>query len=108
MVNGLSSGLGVMPPGIMADVGVGLVRLVWWTEEDMPDTRATLDDLVKGLRDGMRGYAGHLVVERCPVELKRGIDVWGDSMDGMDIMRRIKQELDPAGILNPGRFAGRI
>jgi FAD/FMN-containing dehydrogenase len=29
-------------------------------------------------------------------------------MDGMDIMRRIKQELDPAGILNPGRFAGRI
>jgi glycolate oxidase FAD binding subunit len=108
MVDSLSSGQGVMPPGIMADVGVGLVRLVWWTEENMPDTRSTLDDLVKGLRDGMRGYAGHLVVERCPVELKRSIDVWGDSMEGMDIMRRIKQELDPAGILNPGRFAGRI
>ncbi|MDP7572336.1 MAG: FAD-linked oxidase C-terminal domain-containing protein, partial [Myxococcota bacterium] len=27
---------------------------------------------------------------------------------GLDLMRSIKQRFDPAGILNPGRFAGRI
>jgi len=49
-----------------------------------------------------------VVVERCPLGVKQQIDVWGDSFDGMAIMRRIKQQFDPQGILNPGRFVGRL
>jgi glycolate oxidase FAD binding subunit len=48
------------------------------------------------------------VVERCPLSAKQQIDIWGDSFQGMEIMRRIKQNFDPLGILNPGRFVGRL
>jgi glycolate oxidase FAD binding subunit len=46
-------------------------------------------------------------VRRAPIELKRDLDVWGPvAADAFAIMQRIKREFDPAGILNPGRFAG--
>ncbi len=32
------------------------------------------------------------------------INVWGRSPNGLDVMRRIKSEFDPANILNPGRY----
>jgi len=94
--------------GVVADVGWGMVRLLWWADGVASGTGALLGGMIGRLREEARRYMGHVVVERCPLEVKGNIDVWGDSLEGMDIMRRIKQELDPAGILNPGRFAGRI
>ena len=35
----------------------------------------------------------HVVVERCSPEMKRQLDVWGDSLEGEDIMRRIKHSI---------------
>ena len=94
--------------GVVADVGSGLVRLLWWTQEGFPITLEDTEDLIGRLRRGVRHHEGHVVVERCPLEVKSKIDVWGEPLEGMAIMRRIKQELDPEGILNPGRFVGRI
>jgi FAD/FMN-containing dehydrogenase len=31
-------------------------------------------------------------------------DVWGPPPEGAALMQKIKQQFDPAGILNPGRF----
>ena len=94
--------------GMVADVGTGLVRHLWWAEGGASDISGGLESLINKMRQEARPYTRHVVIERCPNEVKGKIDVWGDSPEGMDIMRRIKQELDPAGILNPGRFAGRI
>ena len=94
--------------GMVADVGSGVVRLLWWTEDGLSPAVTLVEDIRNRLREEVGRCMGHLVVERCPLELKRRIDVWGDSAEGMTIMRRIKRELDPAGILNPGRFAGGI
>ena len=94
--------------GIVADVGSGLVRLLWWTQEGFPITLEDTEDLIGRLSRGVGHHAGHVVVERCPLEVKSKIDVWGEPIESMLIMRRIKQELDPEGILNPGRFVGRI
>ncbi|MCX8118768.1 MAG: FAD-binding oxidoreductase [Desulfobacterota bacterium] len=49
-------------------------------------------------------YEGHLVVERCPSSWKGEIEVWGPPRSDYGIMRRLKEEFDPKGILNPGRF----
>ena len=36
-----------------------------------------------------------------------GLDVWGDVGPAIESMRRLKRELDPAGVLNPGPLRGR-
>jgi glycolate oxidase FAD binding subunit len=51
---------------------------------------------------------GAFVLERAPAVLKRGIGVWGDPPPSFEVMRRLKGELDPRAILNPGRFVGGI
>ena len=94
--------------GVLADVGFGLVRLLWWAEDGISSTTADVEAIINGLRDWARRNTGYVVVERCSTEVKRNIDVWGEGLEGLAIMGRIKKELDPAGILNPGRFAGGI
>jgi glycolate oxidase FAD binding subunit len=44
------------------------------------------------------------VVARCPREAKLHFDVWGSSPTDRECMRKVKRALDPAGILNRGRF----
>ncbi|HEV2021204.1 MAG TPA: FAD-binding oxidoreductase [Terriglobales bacterium] len=44
------------------------------------------------------------VVVRCPREAKLYFDVWGSSPTDRESMRKVKRALDPAGVLNRGRF----
>ncbi|HET8523133.1 MAG TPA: FAD-binding protein [Thermomicrobiales bacterium] len=52
--------------------------------------------------------ADHVVVLAAPPAWKRSIDVWGTEPETIDVMRALKEQFDPASVLNPGRFAGRI
>jgi len=71
------------------------------------DGGALVRELILPLRSGLEGEGGSLVVEAMPVPLKVGFDVWGSVAPGaLAVMRRIKQEFDPRGVLNPGRFVG--
>jgi glycolate oxidase FAD binding subunit len=47
-------------------------------------------------------------VEAAPLAVKRGLDVFGDPGAHLSLLRRLKAEYDPHGVLNPGRFAGRL
>ena len=94
-----SSGVG---HGLTADVGTGLVRSLSWGEAHPEDLKDRLELVTRE----MRRSKGAWVVERCPPELKHGLDVWGPPPPGLEIMRRLKLALDPHGILNPGRFVG--
>ena len=44
------------------------------------------------------------VVVRCPRDAKQHFDIWGSTPTDLELMRKVKQALDPAGILNRGRF----
>jgi glycolate dehydrogenase FAD-binding subunit len=46
------------------------------------------------------------MIERCPVEVKRAVNVWPPSGDELEIARRLKKAFDPQGVLAPGRFQG--
>ena len=135
------------PPGIIADVGFGGVRLLWWEtppgppsgrgdilsnrgeiplNPPLPKGDLPIPSLTKGglggvgvnepailatigrLRELAQDLGSSVVVEHCPLSIKQQIDIWGNSFQGMEIMRRIKQNFDPLGILNPGRFVGRL
>jgi glycolate dehydrogenase FAD-binding subunit len=53
-------------------------------------------------------FEGNLVVESCPPEAKAKISVWGQQRNDLPIMRRLKEEMDPRGVMSPGRFVGGI
>ncbi len=49
--------------------------------------------------------AGGQVVSADP-ETKRMLDVWEPVGPALPWMHKLKRSFDPAGILNPGRYAG--
>jgi glycolate oxidase FAD binding subunit len=64
-------------------------------------------EIVAPLREALAAEGGSLVVERAPLYLKSAADVWGPIPDvALAVMRRLKAEFDPRGVLNPGRFVG--
>ena len=91
--------------GLVADMGLGQARLLWW---DLPEVGEGVQRLISSLRKTAVPYGGNVVVERCPRGVKANLDVWGEPVQGLAIMRRLKREFDPAAILNSGRFAGGI
>lgn len=63
---------------------------------------------VDGLRNALGPLQGKLTIESAPLELKRSCDVWGPPGPGLRLMRNIKEQFDPQGMLSPGRFVGGI
>jgi glycolate oxidase FAD binding subunit len=50
---------------------------------------------------------GSVVIERGSTALRASVDPWGPVPEAtLAVMRALKQELDPRGTLNPGRFVG--
>jgi FAD/FMN-containing dehydrogenase len=45
------------------------------------------------------------IVESAPAAWKADASMWGPVPDGLAVMCAIKQEFDPAGILNRGRLS---
>ena len=64
--------------------------------------------LISRLRRIAWDLGGSLTVERCPLELKSEVDIWGPTRDDFEVMRKLKAAWDPKGILAPGRFVGGI
>jgi glycolate dehydrogenase FAD-binding subunit len=63
---------------------------------------------LNGIRAAVHGLGGNAVVLSCPTDMKRQIDAWGPTGDAQQLMVRVKQQFDPRGILNRGRFVGGI
>jgi len=49
---------------------------------------------------------GNMVIEGAPVAVKDRLRVWGETGSDFVIMKRLKEEIDPSGIMSPGRFVG--
>ena len=92
-------------PAILADAGFGGGRLIWWNDVSQEDP-VQLTQHLRDIQADAVASGGSAIVETCPPETKALVDVWGPDPSGMDIMRRIKRQFDPRGILNPGRFVG--
>jgi glycolate oxidase FAD binding subunit len=86
-------------------VGVGWLRLEKEGDGAAPDV---FPNAIAELRQGLEARGGSLVVLRCPLVVKSELDVWGSPGDALPVMKSIKEQFDPAGVLNPGRFVGGI
>jgi FAD/FMN-containing dehydrogenase len=56
------------------------------------------------LRQTAEDRGGSLVLEQAPVEIKRACDAWGSFGSAGELMKRVKQQLDPQSVLSPGRI----
>jgi glycolate oxidase FAD binding subunit len=88
---------------IRAHMGHGHALLRW----QAPGKAASLH-LAMSLRRQAEAIGGNLVVWRAPMEVRAEFDVWGNTGEGLPLMRRVKAQFDPNNILNPGRFVGGI
>jgi glycolate dehydrogenase FAD-binding subunit len=84
---------------VVQATGIGCVHL-----EGEPSTIASV---FKSLRAEIARTGGSLVVAHRPATMPP-LDAWGEPGDTLPLMRAIKQQLDPATTLNPGRFVGGI
>jgi glycolate oxidase FAD binding subunit len=90
-------------PGILvqAHAGSGIVR-GHFTNPDLTEQAAA--SILKELRSLAVVAQGNLILPHCPLPWKRSLPVWGDPPANLWLMRRVKEQLDPGRLFNPGRF----
>lgn len=64
--------------------------------------------LLAAARAAAASAGGTLRIEAAPLALRAEHDVFGDPGPRLALLRRLKSAFDPASLLNPGRFAGRL
>jgi len=90
-----------------AHAGVGVVSGALFSARASQET-APIAAALAEWREIARGAGGHATLEWAPLALKAEVAVWDDPGPAGRVMRRIKAQLDPKNILNPGRFVAGI
>jgi len=88
--------------------GNGILYSYILSEKNLRSKIGSFIELIEKLKSEAVKNEGNLVVESSPLSIKKKVDVWGQSRSDYEIMHRLKEQIDPAGILNPGRFIGGI
>jgi glycolate oxidase FAD binding subunit len=82
--------------------------LTSYVMENGSEKRESIIDLIGKFTAEAARHSGNLIVETCLPEMKEKVNVWGQTRSDYGVMRRLKEEMDPNGVLNPGRFVGGI
>ena len=90
-----------------AHAGVGVVTGALAPVGGRHDVQAVVD-VLREWRSIARACTGSAVLETAPLAVKEAVGVWDDAGAAGRIMQRIKHELDPHNLLNPGRFVAGI
>src|SRR5262249_55645175 len=91
-----------------AHAGSGIATLLLTPGESTARGAAGPVKALAGLRDQARAAGGGLGVGGAPLAVQEEISVWDAPGASVRLMERIKGQLDPKGIMNPGRFVGGI
>ena len=93
------------PVRLLARAGNGILYAAFEGDTVPDDQILSLVDWIRVHATGNNGFA---IVEKIPPALKERANVWGTVGKAFPLMQRLKETLDPKGILNPGRFVGGI
>ncbi len=70
------------------------------------EDEAAVDSVLQSAGLAASAGGGHFAIEDAPDWAKKGRDVFGAPDSLLPLFRALKQQYDPGGVLNPGRFAG--
>ena len=87
---------------VLAHAGIGLTYVAS-PPEHVPALASALERAVAS-GDPADGLGGYVVVEAAPAALKPSLPVWGQAPPAAALMRRLRAQYDPKGIMVPGRL----
>jgi FAD/FMN-containing dehydrogenase len=85
---------------LQAHAGNGIV--VGHVEGDVTLERATT--MLAELQKAATEARGNVIVLQCPPAWKAVLPIWGVQREDADLMRAVRERLDPRRLFNPGRF----
>ena len=68
---------------------------------------ADINSIIGDLRQAAVELGGFFIIEAAPLEIRKSVDIWPER-SAYALMRRLKTQLDPNNILNPGRVVGGV
>jgi glycolate oxidase FAD binding subunit len=92
----------------LAERWQGAGSLLCYPESGLVYVRTDDPEAYSSLLEMAQEQEGNAVLEVGPAQMKAQVDVFGEIPGGFELMKRIKEKLDPTGILSPGRFVGRL
>jgi glycolate oxidase FAD binding subunit len=91
---------------VAAHVGAGILRVAITGISAENGGTEDWTRAIRRLREGVEELGGSLVLSSGPTALEREVGVWGGSGRAERVLRALKREFDPQGILVPGRMTG--
>lgn len=88
---------------LRAHAGSGVIRIYCHLDPSTAQS-GKLAGLIERWRNSLKSVRGSVVIEKGPADLKNRVDAWGYRYKDLELMRRIRNRLDPRETLNPGRF----
>jgi glycolate oxidase FAD binding subunit len=90
---------------LLCHAGCGVTLANLFVGSGGRDVKGPVTEAVRSLLAECRQAGGNLVVLNAPVDWKGSLPIWGEPGSDLPLMKTIRTELDPAGLMNPGRFA---
>ena len=91
---------------ILAHAGSGICLIKLLMDPDSDGLMNNAVEAMAQLLERSRDAGGNMIIQRAPTRVKNRLKVWGDSGSDFVVMKRIKGQLDPSGVMCPGRFVG--
>jgi glycolate oxidase FAD binding subunit len=84
--------------------GICLINLLLHQEDNGAMDKAV--EFMDKLLTFSRKAGGNTVVQSAPLNVKEKLAIWGEVGSDFVAMKKLKEQLDPNGVMSPGRFVG--
>lgn len=91
---------------LLVHAGIGVCKLNLLVDRKDKPTMDKAIHMIDGIRALCLKAGGNLVVHHAPAEVKSRLKIWGEKGPDICLIERVKERLDPMGIMSPGRFVG--
>jgi FAD/FMN-containing dehydrogenase len=91
---------------IQAHAGSGVCLVNLLVDKDDSEGMERAVNILNRLLVRLGEWRANIIIERAPAEIKGRIKIWGEVGSDLVVMKRVKDQIDPAGIMSPGRFVG--
>lgn len=92
--------------GILAHSGNGVCLVNLLMKKGDSEVMKNGVEGIRALLAQCHEAGGNLVVQGAPTDVKKDLPMWGETRPDFIVVKRIREQLDPSGIMSHGRFVG--